>query len=331
MSNLVLPHPNVGQTCSCSCACTCCCCPSNCNTTCYICPTLEALNWAMGWPERLAGKGIKSVAIRCLLAEMLGTFLLVAFGDGSVAQAVTTGKYAEKIGSGASLNTYLSINWGFFCGISFGVYACGGISGGHINPAVTLAMAIIGRLEWYKVPFYFIGQYLGAFLASVLIYAIYYGGLTIDGFDTYQHVGGIWATKPFPFTTTGMAFGDQIFGAFLLVVCVMALTDPKNMGPHKGLIPILVGFVVFGVGLSFGTNAGFAINPARDFGPRIFEAILYGAETFTNGNSAPYYFWIPIVGPHIGAILGALVYIFLVEMHHPLSAPKMVIPLDDKL
>jgi len=274
----------------------------------------------MAWPERLASSGIKSFAVRCLLAEMLGTFLLIAFGDGSVAQAVTS-----KAKTGSALNEYLGIQWGFFCGIAFGVYACGGISGGHINPAVTLAMAIIGRLKWYLVPFYFIGQYLGAFLASVLIYAIYYGGLTLPGKDGYDAMGGIWATKPFSFTTTEMALGDQIFGAFLLVVCVMALTDPKNMGPHKGLIPILVGFVVFGVGLSFGTNAGFAINPARDFGPRIFEAIIYGADTFSNGN---YYFWIPIVGPHIGAILGALVYIFVIEMHHPIDTGKMSIPLE---
>merc|ERR1711990_699706 len=273
------------KTCSCSCACVCCCCPSNCNTTCFVCPTLEAIDWAMGWPERLAGKGIKSAAIRCMLAEFLGTFLLVAFG----------------------------------------VYACGGISGGHINPAVTLAMAIIGRLEWIKVPFYFIGQYLGAFCASVLIYAIYYKGLLTNGELLYSKIGGIWATKPYSFTSTEMAFGDQIFGTFLLLVCVMALTDAKNMAPHKGLIPILVGFVVFGVGLSFGTNAGFAINPARDFGPRLFEAIILGSETFTNG---AYYFWIPIVGPHIGAILGALVYIFLIEIHHPVSQPKMSIPLE---
>jgi len=276
----------------------------------------------MGWPERLAGKGIKSAAIRCMLAEFLGTFLLVAFGDGAVAQAVTS-KNADP--NGTPLNTYLSIQWGFFCGIAFGVYACGGISGGHINPAVTLAMAIIGRLEWIKVPFYFIGQYLGAFCASVLIYAIYYKGLLTNGELLYSKIGGIWATKPYSFTSTEMAFGDQIFGTFLLLVCVMALTDAKNMAPHKGLIPILVGFVVFGVGLSFGTNAGFAINPARDFGPRLFEAIILGSETFTNG---AYYFWIPIVGPHIGAILGALVYIFLIEIHHPVSQPKMSIPLE---
>jgi len=272
----------------------------------------------MAWPEKLARKGIKSLAVRCLLAEMLGTFLLVAFGDGSVAQLVTTG-----VNGAAPLNTYLSVNWGFFCGIAFGVYACGGISGGHINPAVTLAMAVIGRLKWYMVPFYFIGQYLGAFLASVLVFAIYSGGLG----KTYAEAGGIWATKPFSYTSTEMAFGDQIFGGFLLVVCVMALTDPKNMGPHKGLIPILVGFVVFGVGLSFGTNAGFAINPARDFAPRIFEAIVYGSETFKQGS---YYFWIPILGPHIGAILGALIYIFLIEMHHPITSPTMTIPLDTK-
>lgn len=271
----------------------------------------------MAWPEKLASKGIKSLAVRCLLAEMLGTFLLVAFGDGSVAQAVVSKA------AGSPLNSYLSINWGFFCGIAFGVYACGGISGGHINPAVTLAMAIIGRLDWYLVPFYFIGQYVGAFLASVIIYAIYSGLLSGTTADL-----GIWATRPFAGTTTEMAFGDQIFGGFLLVVCVMALTDPKNMGPHKGLIPILVGFVVFGVGLSFGTNAGFSINPARDFGPRLFEAIVYGAETFKHGN---FYFWIPIVGPHIGAILGAILYIFMIEMHHPISPTTISIPLDDKI
>jgi len=324
-ASLVQPHPNVGQTCSCSCACECCCCPSNCNTTCFICPTLDALQWTMGWPDRLASSGIRSMAIRCLLAEMLGTFLLVAFGDGSVAQMVTTEKF-----SGKALNSYLSVNWGFFCGIAFGVYACGGISGGHINPAVTLAMAIIGKLKWYLVPFYFIGQYVGAFLASVLIYLIYYAGIHQEGKFNYAEMGGIWASKRHPFTTTEMALGDQIFGAFLLVVCVMAITDSKNMAPHKGLVPILVGFVVFGVGLSFGTNAGFAINPARDFAPRIFEAIIFGADAFKGGE---YYFWIPIIGPHIGAILGALIYIFMIEMHHqdPQSPPKMSIPLEDRV
>lgn len=319
--DLIQSHENIGQTCSCSCACVCCCCPSNCKVSCFFCPSNEAFLWIMGWPERLAEKaGIRNVAVRCMLAEMLGTFLLVSFGDGSVAQMVTT-----KDANGVGLNSYLSVNWGFFCGISFGVYACGGISGGHINPAVTLAMAIIGRLEWYKVPFYFLGQYIGAFLASVLIYCIYLGGLKGD----FASDGGIWATQRGAFTTTGMAFGDQIFGAFLLVVCVMALTDSKNMGPHKGLLPILVGFVVFGVGLSFGTNAGFAINPARDFGPRLLEAIVYGGETFSKGD---YYFWIPILGPHIGAILGAIVYIFFVEMHHPSEElTQKGIPMDQRI
>lgn len=249
-------------------------------------------------------KGIKSIAVRCMLAEMLGTFLLVAFGDGSVAQMVTTKN------AGSALNSYLSVNFGFFCGITFGVYASVGISGGHINPAVTLAMAIVGRLEWYKVPFYMIGQYVGAFLASIFVYVIYLGGLKGDFADD----GGIWATQRGAFTTTGMAFGDQIFGTFLLLVCVLALTDSKNGGPPKGVVPVLVGFVVFGVGLAFGTNAGFAINPARDFGPRVWEALVYGGETFSKGD---YYFWVPILGPHVGAILGAFVYILMVEMHHP--------------
>jgi len=258
----------------------------------------------MGVPEGLRDKGLRSVAARCFLAEFLGTFVLVAFGDGSVAQAVTTGV------GGESLNSYLSICWGFFCGITFGVYISGGVSGGHINPAVTFAMAVIGRCPWKLVPVYFVGQYLGAFVASALIYGIYWPGISANDYATF---GGIWASKPYAFTNLGTGLGDQIFGALLLVLIVMALTDEKNMNPHKGIIPVLVGLAVFGVGLSFGIN-GFPINPARDLGPRIFEAILFGGEPFSNGD---YWFWVPIVGPHLGAMMGAAIYLLFIEMHHP--------------
>jgi len=263
--------------------------------------------------------------IREGLAEFAGTFILIAFGCGVNAQT-TLGK--------GTAGEFLSVNWGWALGIAFGVYISGAISGGHINPAVTLAMTLLGRLPVRKLPIYWLGQYLGAFLASACVYGVYQDAL--DDYDGGVRsvtgpnaTAGIWGTYPKAYLSIWSGLGDQVFGTMMLVLCAMTVTDPKNtMGAPKGMAPLIIGLIVFAIGLTFGLNCGFAINPARDFGPRAFTACAgWGSETFTAYN---YWFWVPIVGPHIGAICGAFFYLLTVGVHLPESPAEEVVYDDDK-
>jgi len=300
---------------------------------------------------------IKNEIAREFLAEFLGTFILIVMGDGAVAQMV--------LANDPKMSTFLSVNFGYAMAVALGVYVCGGVSGGHINPAVTLVMAVIGRLKWKKVPVYMIGQYLGAFLGAAVVFGVYHdlivshakGELTVTG---EVATAGIFATYPNGKVSTGTALGDQILGTALLLIFVMALTDGNNSGPHKGFVPLLVGLSVLAIGLSFGINAGYAINPARDLGPRLFTlAAGYGTETFTafstdsgpskrssslngttgdgdgNGDgdgdtAASFYFWVPIVGPHLGAFIGVFVYLIFIENHWPEDLSSYDIPAPEK-
>lgn len=260
---------------------------------------------------------IKNELAREFLAEFLGTLVLIVVGDGAVAQFV--------LANDPNMSTFLSVNFGYAMAVAFGVYVCGGVSGGHINPAVTLVMAVIGRLKWAKVPVYMLGQYLGAFVGSAVVFGVYRD--LIDKFaDGKLLVGGktatagIFATYPNGAVTTGTALADQVVGTALLLLFVMALTDRMNSGPHKGFVPLLVGLAVLAIGLSFGVNAGYAINPARDLGPRLFTLVAgYGTETFW---AASTYFWVPIVGPHLGAFIGVFIYLALIENHWPEDDPN---------
>lgn len=268
---------------------------------------------------------ISNVYIREGLAEFLGTFILIAFGCGVNAQT-TLGK--------GTAGEFLSVNWGWALGIAFGVYVSGAVSGGHINPAVTLAMALLGRLPVRKVPIYWLAQYLGAFVASACVFGVYQDAL--DNYDGGVRsvtgpnaTAGIWGTYPQVYVSIWNGLGDQIFGTTMLVLCVMSVTDSKNsLGAPKGLIPLIVGLIVFAIGLAYGLNGGFAINPARDFGPRAFTACAgWGSETFS---AYDYYFWVPIVGPHIGAICGAFLYLLTVGFHLQEVVHEEVVYDDDK-
>jgi len=272
---------------------------------------------------------VKNPLAREFFAELLGSLILIVMGDGAVAQFVLS----NPPGNDSKMSTFLSVNFGYALAVAFAVYVCGGVSGGHINPAVTLGMAVIGRLKWVKVPVYMLAQYLGCFLGSAIVFGVYRDLIDHYAKSALETTGdlataGIFATYPNPNVTITTALGDQILGTALLLIFVLALTDGKNSGPNKGFVPLLVGLAVLAIGLSFGVNAGYAINPARDLGPRLFTLICgYGSQTFTSFSS---YFWVPIVGPHLGAIIGIFVYLALIENHWPDEDESYEIPSPEK-
>jgi glycerol uptake facilitator len=255
-----------------------------------------------------------------LLSELLGTFVLICFGDGVVAMAVAalnqSGRGAEIF---AASGDWLIIGWGWGFAVAFGVYVAGGISGAHINPAVTLAFAARRGFPWRKVPGYIAAQVVGAFLGALLVYIVYKGAI-----DSYERAHDITRGDPDSVTTFSIfatfpakylhswsgPFIDQVVGTAFLVAFVFAIVDELNQPPKANLAPLLIGFAVVAVGLSFGANAGYAINPARDFGPRLFAGIAGWGKVAIPGDYANVsgYLWIPIVGPFVGGLIGAFVY-----------------------
>lgn len=244
-------------------------------------------------------------------AEFLGTFILIMFGVGVVAQTV--------LSRGAN-GSFLAINLGWGLAVMLGVYAAGGVSGAHLNPAVTLALAVTRGFAWSKVAPYVIAQMAGAFVAAAIVYLTYYDAFNAFDGGTRQVVGehataGIFATYPQPFLSVMGGFIDQVVGTALLMAGVLAVTDQRNNAAPGWLTPVLVGGIVVAVGVAFGFNAGYAINPARDLGPRLFTAVAgWGGGVFTAGAG---WWWVPIVAPCVGAIVGALAYDALVAKHHP--------------
>jgi MIP family channel proteins len=249
-------------------------------------------------------------------AEFLGTFVLIVFGVGVVAQVVLSGRNNGE---------YFSINVGWGLAVTMGVYVAAGISGAHLNPAVTLALAVRRAFAWSKVAPYVVAQFAGAFVASVVVFVTYREAL--DRFDGgVRQIGGalgtagIWATYPQPYLSVFPGgFIDQVVGTALLVGVIFALSDARNFAPPPRLAPVLVGLLVLVIGATFGYNAGYAINPARDLAPRTFTALAgWGSGVFTAANG---WWWVPVVAPCVGGVLGAVVYDLLIGMHHPPEAP----------
>jgi MIP family channel proteins len=248
---------------------------------------------------------------RELAAEFLGTFILIVFGAGVVAQVILSGGAAGNILS-------IHIAWGL--GVTMAIYVAGGISGAHLNPAVTLALAIHRKFSWRKVLPYSFAQLLGAFAAAAFVFLVYHDAFNAFDSGVRQIAGphgtaGIFATYPQPYLSTFGGFIDQVAGTALLVLLVFALIDDRNIAPPSYLLPVLVGLVVVVIGQAFGFNAGYAINPARDLGPRLFTAMAgWGTEVFRAGH---HWWWVPIVGPLLGGILGGYIYDLLITRLRP--------------
>jgi MIP family channel proteins len=250
--------------------------------------------------------------VREMLAEFLGTFVLIVFGVGVVAQTVL---------SKGTAGTTLSINIAWGLAVTMGCYVAAGVTGAHLNPAVTLALAVHRRFPWNKLAPYAAAQIAGAFVASAVVYATYHEALAaFDGgirqVAGAQGTAGIWATYPQPFLSVFPGgFIDQVVGTALLVGVILGITDSRNSPAPAGLAPVIVGLLVILIGATFGFNSGYAINPARDFGPRLFTAIAgWGSEVFRAGGA---WWWVPIVAPCVGAVLGGYVYDLFVGNRFP--------------
>lgn len=266
------------------------------------------------------------------LGEFLGTMVLILFGDGCVA-----GLWLFGFGT----NTPLFINWmiiafGWGFAVMLGVYTAGTLSGAHLNPAVTLAFAATRKFPWNKVIPYWVAQVAGAFVAALILWLVYHGAFInfehvnhiSRGMNDYNGKGlSIGEAKVFyTFKASFIdvfpgAFFDQVVGTALLVGLIFAIVDVRNSPPQSNVAPLIIGFLVVAIGLSFGYNAGYAINPARDFGPRLLAWVVGFKGIALPGPDN--YFWVPILGPLIGGVLGAFVYEFTV--HQALLA-RMVPP-----
>lgn len=249
-----------------------------------------------------------------LAAEFFGTLILILFGNGVVAMVVLFGHNipGEIVNGG-----YSNINFAFGIGVTMGVYVAGRISGAHINPAVTLAVAVFRGFSWVKVIPYMLAQTLGAFCAAGLVFWNYHPKfLAVDpGLD---HTAGVFTTFPaFPDMPSAGLF-DQALGTAILVFLIFALIDNRNQPPQANLTPVLIGLIVVGIGMSFGGMHGYAINPARDFGPRLFTVLAgFKNNGLTDGG---FIFWVPIVGPLVGGLIGGAAYDMGVRRFLPKAA-----------
>ena len=229
------------------------------------------------------------------MAELVGTMLLILLGDGVVAAVVLNKTKAQNSG-------WMVITTGWALAVAMGVYAVGRISGAHLNPAITLGLALIGRFSWSAVPLYIAAQFLGAFLGAAVVWLAYLPHWPVTEDPSAKL--GVFCTAP-AIRRRRLNLLTEIIGTFVLMFGVLAIG--ANKAPTQtGLAPLLVGFLVWSIGLSLGAPTGYAINPARDLGPRLAHALL---PISGKGGSDWSYSWVPVAGPVIGSLLGAGAYV----------------------
>jgi glycerol uptake facilitator protein len=247
--------------------------------------------------------------MQTLLAEAIGTMLLVLLGDGVVANVVLNRTKGQNGGW-----IVITVGWGV--AVAMAVYAVGRISGAHLNPAVTIGLAVIGSFPWSQVPGYIVAQMIGAFAGAVLVWIAYlpHWKLTADpGLKLAAFATGP-AVRNTPANVAAEVIGTAVlvFGVLAIAANAQTVSRPGDVDLSfvfsRGLQPLLVGVLVLGIGLSLGGPTGYAINPARDLAPRLAHAVL---PIPGKGSSDWGYSWIPVVAPVIGGIFGAGMYFFI--------------------
>lgn len=229
------------------------------------------------------------------LGEVLGTMLLILLGDGVVAGVLLNKSKSQNGGW-----IVITVGWGL--AVAMAVYAVGSISGAHLNPAVTIALASIGKFDWAQVPGYIIAQMIGAFLGAVLVWLHYYKHW--EATEDKAAKLAVFSTGP-AIRSSFANLLSEIIGTFVLVFGILAIGANKFA---DGLNPFIVGTLIISIGISLGGPTGYAINPARDLGPRIAHALL---SIKGKGDSDWGYAWIPVLGPILGGLIAAFTYVAL--------------------
>ncbi len=227
------------------------------------------------------------------LGEIIGTALLILLGDGVVANVVLKGTKGNNSG-------WIVITFGWAMAVFVGVFVSASASGAHLNPAVTVALATAGKFDWHQVPVYLLAQMLGACLGAFLVWAHYK-----PHFDVTESQDGklaVFCTAP-AIRASGLNLVSEIIGTAVLVYAVLHITSPSSGLGSLDALPVAL--VVLVIGLSLGGTTGYAINPARDLGPRLMHALL---PLPNKGHSDWNYAWIPVLGPIIGGLVAALIY-----------------------
>ncbi len=249
------------------------------------------------------------------IAEFLGTAVIIFFGAGCVA--------AMKLAGAAFGQWEISIIWGI--AVSMAVYLTAGISGAHLNPAVSMTLWLFANFEGRRVIPFILSQVAGAFCSAALVYALYHN-LFLDFEQTHHMVrgsvesldlAGVFSTYPNAHISVGQAFLVEAVITAVMMGLIMSLTDDGNGLPRGPLAPLLIGLLIAVIGGSMGPLTGFALNPARDFGPKLFASLAgWGNVAFSGGRDIPY-FLVPIFGPLVGALVGAFSYRTLIARHLP--------------
>ncbi|HSK65344.1 MAG TPA: aquaporin, partial [Anaerolineales bacterium] len=252
-----------------------------------------------------------------LIGEVFGTFILILLGDGVVANV----GLAPRLAAGAYNWNTITIGWAF--AVIIAVYVSGGVSGAHLNPAVTVALAAKRGFPWGNVLPFILAQMVGAFLGALAVYLVYRDGLVAAGMPNVWSTGpgsvfanafwGMDATAtgaPYSMVTASIA---EIFGTAVLLWGILASGDNKNMGLLNNLGPFLVGGTVLAVGLSLGGPSGYSINPARDLGPRLLGTLVGTQGLFTG------LYWLvpPVLMPIVGGLLGVFTYDWFISPNLP--------------
>jgi glycerol uptake facilitator protein len=226
------------------------------------------------------------------LGELIGTMILIIFGGGVVAGVVLNKSKAQNAG-------WIVITMGWGLAVAVAIYAVGGVSGAHINPAVTIGLASIGEFPWADVPLYVLAQMIGAFTGAVIVWLQYFPHWKETKEEELKLA--VFSTDP-AIRHTPSNLISEIIGTFILVFGILAIGANEFT---EGLNPLIIGFFIVAIGLSLGGTTGYAINPARDLGPRLAHFLL---PIIGKGKSDWKYAWIPVVGPIIGGVLGAQFY-----------------------
>ncbi|KAJ7138439.1 putative aquaporin 4 [Mycena crocata] len=241
-------------------------------------------------------------------AEFLGVAVLIVFGAGVNCQVLLSSN--AGVSSSPRACDYLAVSFGWAVGLCLGVWVSSGISPGHINPAVTLAMATWRGFPWKKVPGFIFAQTLGGFIGAALVYANYFHAIDVfeggEGIRTLK-TAGVFGTFALEYMTDVSAFFSEVLATAMLVLIILATTDKKSSAPPPGVFPLVIFLVVLGISSSLGMQTGFALNPARDFGPRLLSAAVgYPATVFSYRHQ--YWLWTGILGPVVGAQVALALY-----------------------